>query len=340
MANPTQGDVHVNRPLTNISVAYMQSAASFVADRVFPRVSSEKQSDLYFKYDRSDFWRSDFKKRADSTESAGSGWKISTDTYFAHVWALHKDIGDQLRSNTDNPLNLDRDASLWLASQAMISREVEWASAFFTTGVWTGYNGVAGVDITGVAASPTATDVIQWSDGSNSNPITDIRAKSTLIQLRSGYRPNKLVIGRQVWDVLAEHPDIIDRINRSSSNNNPAMVTRQAVAALFELDEILVADGIQVTSDENPSFETSMTTSFIAGKNALLVYANPTPSLLMPSGGYTFEWTGLPGSPGMGTRVSKFRIQEKKTDRVEAEMAYVHKVVCPDCGIFFNGIVA
>jgi hypothetical protein len=33
MPNPTAGDVHVNRPLTNISIAYMQDAAGFVADR-------------------------------------------------------------------------------------------------------------------------------------------------------------------------------------------------------------------------------------------------------------------------------------------------------------------
>ena len=48
MPNPTRGDVHVNKPLTNISIAYMQMAENFIADKVFPNISVAKQSDRYF----------------------------------------------------------------------------------------------------------------------------------------------------------------------------------------------------------------------------------------------------------------------------------------------------
>ena len=44
MPNPTQSDLHVNVPLTNVSVAYMQDKATFIADKVFPRVPVQKQS--------------------------------------------------------------------------------------------------------------------------------------------------------------------------------------------------------------------------------------------------------------------------------------------------------
>jgi hypothetical protein len=339
MPNPTAGDVHVNVPLTNISIAYMQDAAGFVADKVFPNVPVQKQSDRYFRYDRSDFRRNQFEKRAPGTESAGSGWKIdNTPTYFANVWALHKDIDDQIRANTDSPLNMDRDATLWLGEQAMIAREVTWAANYFTTGVWTGVSGSA-ADITGVSASPSTNEVLQWNDAA-STPIADVKKYSDTIHLLTGKRPNKLTLGRQVWTKLSEHPDLIDRIKYTSGNNNPAIVSKQATAALFELDEILVMDGIQVTSAENPAFETSMTNAFIAGKKALLVYAAPTASLMQPSGGYTFSWTGLFGAGGMGQRVSTFRMEHLKSDRVEGEMAYDQKLVCSDCGVFFNNIVS
>jgi hypothetical protein len=36
--NPSIGDVHVNVPLTNISVAYIQDEGAFVADRVFANI--------------------------------------------------------------------------------------------------------------------------------------------------------------------------------------------------------------------------------------------------------------------------------------------------------------
>ena len=58
MPSPTQADVHINVPLTNVSVAYMQSSSSFIADKVFPKVPVNKQSDLYWKYSKSDWRRS------------------------------------------------------------------------------------------------------------------------------------------------------------------------------------------------------------------------------------------------------------------------------------------
>lgn len=337
--NPTAGDVHVNRPLTQISIAHMQAATGFVADRVFPNIPVAKQSDRYFKYDRSDFARNQFQVRAPGTESAGGGWKLdNTPTYFAKKWSLHKDIDDETRANQDDPIQMDRDSTLWLSQQAMIAREVTWAAAYFTTGLWTGWTGSA-TDVTGVAASPGTNDVLQWNDAS-STPIEDVRAKGDQIHLRSFVRPNKLVCGRQVWTKLADHPDLVDRIKYSSGNNSPAILSRQAAAALFELDELMVMDGVQVTSAENPAFETSMTAAFIGGKSALLVYANPTPSVLQPSAGYTFSWTGLLGAGAMGGRIKTFRMDALGSDRVEMDMAYDQKLVCSDAGVFFGSIVA
>ena len=59
MPQPTLQDVHVNRPLTNVSVAYLQEAAGveFVADKAFPAVPVENKSDLYYTYARADFNR-------------------------------------------------------------------------------------------------------------------------------------------------------------------------------------------------------------------------------------------------------------------------------------------
>jgi hypothetical protein len=333
MPNPVASDVHVSVPLTNISIAYMQAATGFVADRVFPNIPVSKQANRYTRYDRSDFWRNQFQKRAPSTESAGGGWKIdNTANYFADVWALHKDIDDDTRANQDEQIDMDRDATIWLTQQALISREVTWAANNFTTGIW-------GTDITGAASAPSASQVLQWNDAA-SDPIVDITKKSDVVHLASGIRPNKLVLGRQVWSVLKDHSDTLDRVKYTGGNNTPAIVTRQAFASMCELDSIEVMDGIQVTSPENPSYETSMTTAWIAGKNALLVYANPTPSLLTPSGGYTFSWTGRVAASQQGTRISRLRIDQIKSDRVEGEMAYDQKVIAKDCGLFFGSVIA
>lgn len=345
MANPTAGDVHVNAVLTNFSIAFMQKPDYFVADKVFPAVPVQKQSDRYFTYSRADMNRDTMKKRAPGTESAGTGFRIdNTPTYFCDVWALHKDIDDQIRSNSDSPLDLDRDTTKVLAGHALINREVSWAGTFFTTGVWTG----AGVDVTGVSASPAGNTVVQWND-STATPIVDVRTNNDKIHLASSYRANKMVMGRLVWSKLEDHGSITDRIKYSSTNTTPAIVSRMAVAQIMEIDEILVMDAIKNTGAENNSQNTAGTVNagesnvFIGGKAALLVYAAPSANLMEPSGGYTFNWTGFVGAGGAGSigqRIKRFRIEQLESDRIEIQQAYAQKLVAPECGVFFNTIVA
>jgi len=343
MPNPTSSDVHVNVPLTNISIAFMQNPAGFVADQVFPNIPVGKQADRYFVYSRADFNRNTMRRRAPSTETAGAGWRIdSTPNYFCDVWGLHKDIDDGLRANQDAPIQMDRDATMFLAQQGLINREVNWAAAYFTTGIWTG----AGVDVTGVSASPAGNSVFQWSDATNATPVQDVKFYNDKIHLGTGFRANKLVMGRQVWTKLSDHPTITDRIKYGASPNAPAIITKQAVAALMEIDQILVMDAIQNTGAESDSENTAGTVNagesnaFIGGKSALLVYAAPSPSILVPSGGYSFSWTGYTGAGPLGQRISTIRMEPIKSDRVEIEMAYTQKLVASECGVFFTSIVS
>ena len=82
---PSRSDVHVNRPLTNISIAFLQNAENFIANRVFPNIPVSKKSDVFFTYDRGEFNRDEMEERAPATESAGGTYKIGNDTYFART---------------------------------------------------------------------------------------------------------------------------------------------------------------------------------------------------------------------------------------------------------------
>src|SRR5436190_14620804 len=136
MPNPTGSELHVSQPLTNVSIAYMQSADAYIADKVFPAVSVRKQGDLYWKYSKSDWRRTNVQKRAPSTESPGVGWKQDTDNYFCDVYTVKKDIDDQDRANADSNFNLDRDATEFITNQHLLARDLAWAAAYFHSGVW------------------------------------------------------------------------------------------------------------------------------------------------------------------------------------------------------------
>src|SRR3990167_4465305 len=121
MPLPTSSDVHVNAPLTNLSVAYTQKAERFVAERVFARVPVAKQSDRYIEYNRRDWQRVEAKLRAPGTEAAGGGWRIdNTKSYFCDVVAVKKAIDDQIRANADAVINMDRDATEWVTQQLLM----------------------------------------------------------------------------------------------------------------------------------------------------------------------------------------------------------------------------
>ena len=151
-AQPTASDVHVNRPLTNLSVAFMQSETDYVADRIFPVVPVEKKADSYYVYARDDWFRLEAKERAPATESAGGGWELNTETYNAKKHAFHKDVDDDLRTNADAALNVDNDATRFVTQQMLMIREQRWIDAYFKAGVW----GTEREGVTGAPGAPTS----------------------------------------------------------------------------------------------------------------------------------------------------------------------------------------
>jgi hypothetical protein len=325
MPQPTQSQVHVDAILTNISVAYMQKAENFIADKVFPVVPVDKQSDKYFTYDKNDWLRDEAQVRADGTESVGSGYNISTASYYADVFAIHKDVGDQTRANADAPINVDREAAEFVTHRLLMRREIQFMSDFMTTGVWAD-------DVTGVAASPTTGQTVQWSNYTTSDPINDIEAGKAEILSTTGFEANTLVLGYDVFRQLKNHPDLVDRIKYTSSQT----ITEDMLARMFDIERVLVSKSIKATNNEGATGAYSFTT----GKQALLAHVASAPGLLTPSAGYTFQWTGVSGGLGATIGTSSFRLESLKATRIESELAFDNKVVAADLGYFWTSIVA
>lgn len=325
MTNPTLNQVHVDAILTNASVAYIQSADNFIATKVFPIVPVDKQSDLYFKYTKEDWFRDDAKVRADGAEAAVAGYGLTTDNYYANVYAVKKAIGDQLMANFDSPLDPLRDGARFTA-QLMLNRlEAQFVSDYVTSGVW-------GKDYTGVASSPSTDQFIQWSNLANSDPIQDIELAKAQILSTTGFEANKLVLGYDVYRVLRNHPDIIDRVKYTGRD----VPDTQYLAQLFGLDEVLVAKAVKNTAAEGQTGSFS----FTFGKSALLVHAAANPSLLTPSAGYSFQWRGVSEGLGLTVGTKQYRLEQNAATYVESQIAFDNKVVAADLGAYFGSAVA
>ena len=323
MPQPTLSEVHVNRPLTDLSIAYLQRRV-FLANDVFPIVPVAKKSDSYFTYPISTFRKARAQKRAAGAAAVRMGYSVSTSNYSCDRDALAHDIPDPIRANADQPLNLDREAMEFLTMGLMLTREVNWCSTFFTTSTWTGSS--TGSDIT---VSPT------W-DVDTSTPIEDVQTEIRAIEQNTGLSPNRLVLGRKAFDDLTNHPDILDRIKYSSSPGSPAMANEAALAALFGVERVLVARASRDTSADG----TAASNSFIANtRSALLVYAAPTPGIMTPSGGYTFAWQATGND--MGIQVKTYRNEEKlESDAVEVNLWTDDVLISGALGSYFSNAVA
>jgi hypothetical protein len=336
MALLTAAGVHISQPLTNLTIAWLQDANNFIADRVFPRVPVQKKTNTYYIYDRAQFNRvGDVQPRAARTEAPVIGMSLSTDTYSANVFSLAMDFDLETLHNADAGLELEAAGAQVLTSQLLIDRERKWTTKYFGAGIWTG------ADWTGVSSAPSTNQVRQWNDYVNSTPLQDVTAITQAIQLKNGgYRPNVMVMSRPVRDMLINHPTILARINGGAVVSNPALVSNSLLAALFGFEEVLVMDTIFNQSAEG----VAESNAFIAGKGVGFYYRPRAAGLMVPSAGYIFTWNEPDFINGYGidirTYEGDFLTVQGIQKKLEANMAYDQKIVSTDMAGFITTVIA
>lgn len=335
MAMLSPSAVHIDAPLTNLTIAYLQDPNGFIADRVFPKVSVSKKTDKYYIYNRADFNRTgQVQPRAPFTAAPRVGMTLSTDTYSADVFSLAQAFDFQTLANEDAALDIRAAGAQMLTHQLLIDREIKWATSYFAASIW-------GTDWAGVASAPSSVQVIQWSDYTNATPIVDVTNIMRTVQLKSGgFKPNVMVVGKQVRDTLVNHPTILARLNGGATVSNTAMVTDAKLAEIFGVEEFLVMETVKNTAAEG----LTESNSFIGGKAAAFYYRPRSAGLLVPSAGYTFTWDELENASGQGISIKSFKGDYLAIDGVaellEANMAYDHKVVSADLGAFITTVIA
>jgi len=324
----TPSAVHVDQPLTNLTLAYAQSQENFIADKVFPTVGVSKQSDKYYIYDRANMNRTgDVAKLAPRTEVNRIGMTLSTSSYFADVYGLGMDFDEQTLANEDAALDIRSAGAETLAMRLMIHREEQFASNFFVAGQWGTDNTLSGND--------------QWSDYTNSDPIDAVTLARRTVQLGSGgFKPNTMVVGKEVRDKLINHPDVLARLNGGATVTNTALVTDAKLAEIFEVENFYVMEAVKNSSVEG----VAESNAFIGGKNALLCYTPSNAGLMSPAAGLTFAWNNLEGVNNLGITVESFSDDALKrqqiAEMIQVKMSYDMKVVGDDLGYLFINAVA
>jgi hypothetical protein len=328
---PDVSQMYVNKPLTNYAFSFLSNLDTSFSDKVFPNLPVDDPTGIFWTLPKGIQSTDEMRQRAPLTEAREFDWSLGQDTYRVDNWALKNIVPLEMERNGQIPFSVQQLMTRLLVGKASLRRDRAFAAAFLTTGVW-------GLDITGnTAASVPGTSVRQW-DNPASTPIEDIAELATLQQIATeGQRPNRLLIGRRVWDKLKNHPQILDRLNRGQTDG-AARIDLRTVAALFELEQIIIADTMFNSANEGQA----ASLDFIVNKVGLLYYATDTPQMMQPTAGLTLSHRGLGNGTAnnFGMSIETYRIPTIKGLHVECNMAFGHKKVSAAHGTFLSALVA
>jgi hypothetical protein len=324
MANPLPSQVHIDRTLTNLAIAMFQDRSGFIWDKIAPIVPVDKKSDKYWVFDNEYFLRDDMQLRPPGTESAGTQYTVSTDTYTADVYALHYDLDNQTNSNSD----YDQESKIvrLLTDQMHNHLDRKVISELIGGSIWT-------TDQTGVSGTPSTNQFKQWND-SASTPVLDIRKQNDLIKQRTGRRANVLVLGAEVWTQLAQNASLLDQFKYSGVQ----MLDEAMLARAFGVERVVIADAIKTTNQPGQT----KATSFNLGKVAALLSVESNPSMESASAAYIFNWTGLnnSGFSAGGPVIRQIDAPLIDATRFEIQIAYDIKKTSALLGVYFASAVA
>lgn len=310
MARPTYQQVHIDVPLTNISVAY--TPGDYIGLDIFPNVPVVHISDKYFTYTKSDWLRNEVGVRAPGTRASRGDYGLTTSNYFTVEQAVAKGVPDEIVANADNPLKPLEDGTRWVTEQLYQKLEVDVAGKAFANSTWT-------------AGSATPSPL--WS-AALSNPMTDVQTARDNVVSNIGRMPTVGVMGYQVFTQLINNAEVLERIKYGAGPTMPAAVNVSALSALFGGLNLKVGLAIQDTALD----QATASLSFIWGKHMLVAYVAPGPALLTPSAGYVFTF--------LNREISRFREDQNRQDVIEGRWNYSVAVIAADAGYLLKSVVA
>ncbi len=309
MGKPTYQQVHVDVPLTNISVAY--TPGEYIGMNVFPQVPVVHISDKYFIYTKADWMRNEVGVRAPGTKAARGDWGLQTSTYFVTEKAIAKGVPDEIVQNADNPIKPLEDSTRWVTEQLYQKVEIDTAAICFGNSIW----------------SSSATPSVLWS-AALSNPMTDVRTAIDTVVQNIGRLPNQGCLGYQVFSALLNNAEVVERIKYGAGPGAPAAVTLAALGALFGGLNLMVGVAVQDSAQEGAT----SSLGFIWGKHMLVHYVSPGPSLISPTSGYVFTY--------QQRQISRFREDQNRQDVVEGRWSYSVNQIATDAGYLLKSVTA
>jgi hypothetical protein len=262
-------------PLAEVSVAYRN--AEYVGDRVFPIIDTGDPKAKIARYLRGAWFRDEAGIRAPGGRAHRGGYPMDLVDVATKEYAFAKEVTDEDRrfslSSGAPPVQPDQDAVEFCADKIDLSKERRLAAKIFA-GTWSGV--ATGEDANALWAPDDATNTF----------VADVETRIETIRSAIGRRPNVLLLSGNTYSKIRQ----ITAVQARMAAVERAIITPDVIAALFGLEECLVAGAIYTSALETKA-GTEFTSVNIWEPNAtkgsaFLFFRPPRAGLKVPSPGY------------------------------------------------------
>lgn len=246
----------INPTLTAIAMAYTNR--QMIADLVLPRVAPVGTKEFkYTLYPQGEILTIPDTKvgrrgKPNVVEFSGTDTPAQALDYGLEDEIPQDDI-DQFHAmpNSESLAAPDARATEYLTDLIGLDREVRVAGLVFAAASYAAANKVQ------LAGASQFSDITSDPIGVISNALEGVLM-----------RPNVAVFGAQTWTALRQHPKIVKAVNKTSGDTG--LVSRQAFADTFELEEVLVGGAFVNTAKKGQA----VTLARAWGKHAAFIYRN------------------------------------------------------------------
>lgn len=225
MAKPENQQFQADPRSTAIAIAYRNPDYTLIADEVLPRVPVGLKDFKYLAYNEAEMFtvpdtRVGSRSAPNQVEIEGEETPASCQDFGIDI-PLDNDTIKTAESAGHKP----RDRAIMRATSIVqLDREIRVAATVSNAALYHNDQKLA------LAGASMFTDPA-------SDPVGTVQSMLDAAWMR----PNQLVFGFSAWSAFRKHPKVVKAINKNDGGEG--LVTREQVAALFEVRRILVGEG-------------------------------------------------------------------------------------------------
>ena len=259
--------------LSTVAQGYKNSDA--VGYYLFPYVPVGQRGGKIITFGKEDFALYNT-VRAPGTATKRVQYGYSGDSYALESHALEGLVPNEFAEEAAAVPGINLASTAITKTQNVISLRLEYLQAQMATTAAT-YAASNKITLAGTS---------QWSDLTSgvSDPVKDIGIAKEAVRKQTGRRPNTVVMGPAVFEMLKMHPKIVDRIKYTGRD----VATEELLASLFGVRQVKVGDMVYT--------DAANVVQDVWGKYVVVAYTE-TSSLAeagTPTYGYTYRLNSYP----------------------------------------------